>query len=126
MTNIIPCITLYLRQIIELSKWIAQTRKGTLELGILVLLRARKRYGLEILEILERNSGMVITEGTLYPLMNRLKREGLVISEWVESESGHPRKYYSLSREGKRLVEQMIEYWSTFSNTLSRLIEEGR
>ena len=110
----------------ELSKWIAQTRKGTLELGILVLLRARRRYGLEILEILERNSGMVITEGTLYPLMNRLKREGLVISEWVESVSGHPRKYYSLSKEGKRLVEQMIDYWNTFSNTLSRLIEEGR
>ena len=110
----------------ELSKWIAQTRKGTLELGILLLLRARKRYGLEILEILERNSGMVITEGTLYPLMNRLKREELVVSEWVESASGHPRKYYSLSKEGKRLVEQMIEYWNTFSNTLSRLIDEGR
>jgi PadR family transcriptional regulator PadR len=110
----------------ELSKWIAQTRKGTLELGILVLLRTKKRYGLEILEILERNSGMVITEGTLYPLMNRLKREGRVISEWVESVSGHPRKYYSLSKEGRRLVEQMIEYWSTFSNTLSRLIDEGR
>lgn len=89
-------------------------------------MRARKRYGLEILEILERNSGMVITEGTLYPLMNRLKREELVISEWVESDSGHPRKYYSLSKDGKKLVEQMIEYWSTFSNTLSRLIEEGR
>jgi PadR family transcriptional regulator PadR len=110
----------------ELSKWIAQTRKGTLELGILVLLRARKRYGLEILEILEMNSGLVVTEGTLYPLMNRLKREGLVVSEWVESESGHPRKYCSLSKEGKRLVEQMIEYWSTFSKTLSRLIEESR
>jgi len=110
----------------ELSKWIAQTRKGTLELGILVLLRTKKRYGLEILEILERNSGMVITEGTLYPLMNRLKREGLVISEWVESVSGHPRKYYSLSKDGKKLVEQMIDYWNTFSNTLSRLIDEGR
>jgi PadR family transcriptional regulator PadR len=110
----------------ELSKWIAQTRKGTLEMGILVLLRNKRRYGLEILEILEKNSGLFVTEGTLYPLMNRLKREGLVISEWVESESGHPRKYYSLSQEGKRLVEQMIEYWNTFSNTLSRLIEEGR
>jgi PadR family transcriptional regulator PadR len=110
----------------ELSKWIAQTRKGTLELGILVLLRNKKRYGLEILEILEKNNGLVVTEGTLYPLMNRLKREGLVTTEWVESDSGHPRKYYSLSKDGKKLVEQMIEYWNTFSNTLSRLIEEGR
>jgi PadR family transcriptional regulator PadR len=112
--------------IMELSKWIAQTRKGTLELGILVLLRNKKRYGLEILDILEKDSGLVVTEGTLYPLMNRLKREGLVISEWVESESGHPRKYYALSKEGKKLVEQMIEYWGKFSKTLSKLIEEGR
>lgn len=110
----------------ELSKWIAQTRKGTLELGILVLLRNRQRYGLEILEILEKRSGLFVTEGTLYPLMNRLKREGLLVSEWVESESGHPRKYYSLSKEGKKFVEQMIDYWKEFSTTLSRLIEEGR
>lgn len=109
-----------------LSKWIAQTRKGTLELGILVLLRSKKRYGLEILEILEKDSGLVVTEGTLYPLMSRLKRDGLVISEWVESESGHPRKYYSLSKEGKKLVEQMTEYWKDFSNTISKLIDEGR
>lgn len=110
----------------ELSKWIAQTRKGTLELGILVLLRNKERYGLEILEVLEQSSGLVVTEGTLYPLMNRLKREGLILSRWVESASGHPRKYYSLSKEGKKLVEQMIEYWETFSKTLTRLIEEGR
>jgi PadR family transcriptional regulator PadR len=109
----------------DLTKWMVQTRKGTLELGILVLLRQKKRYGLEIIELLEDSTGLVITEGTIYPLLSRLRKEGLVLSEWIESESGHPRRYYALSRKGEKLVEEMIKYWKDFSQTINKLIEES-
>jgi PadR family transcriptional regulator PadR len=109
----------------EITKWIAQTRKGTLELGILVLLRGKKRYGLEIIELLENSTGLVVSEGTIYPLLSRLRREGLVSSEWLESLSGHPRRYYSLSRKGEKQVEEMIKYWRNFSETINKLIEKS-
>ena len=107
----------------DLTKWMVQTRKGTLELGILVLLRQKKRYGLELIELLENSTGLLVTEGTIYPLLSRLRKEGLVLSEWVESESGHPRRYYYLSKKGEKQVKEMIEYWENFSKTINKLIE---
>jgi PadR family transcriptional regulator PadR len=109
----------------EMNKWISQARKGTLELGILVLLKNKKRYGLEIIQLLERSGGLEVSEGTIYPLLNRLKREGMIGSEWVESESGHPRKYYFLIKDGQKQIAQMTDYWRKFSKTLSKLIEES-
>ena len=59
-------------------------------------------YGLEILRVLERDSSLVLAEGTIYPILNRLRAEGLVQSQWVEAEAGHPRKYYQLTQSGTR------------------------
>jgi len=108
--------------------WEVQLRKGCLELAILASLVDGKRYGLEILRRLESDSDLVVSEGTVYPLLSRLKNLGLVESEWVESEAGHPRKYYRLTGEGLRRTQQMAAMWRRFSTSMSRLlarVEEG-
>jgi hypothetical protein len=72
------------------ENWEKQIRKGWLELAILASLRDDRLYGLEILRRLETHSDLVLAEGTIYPILNRLKRDGLIESRWVESEAGHP------------------------------------
>ena len=86
------------------DEWEVQLRKGCLELAILAALWDAKLYGLEILRRLENDSDLIVSEGTIYPLLSRLKALGLVGSEWVESEAGHPRKYYARTRAGKQRV----------------------
>lgn len=108
-----------------MDKWVSQLRKGLLELGIMLLLHDEARYGLEIIERLEERSGLVITEGTIYPLLGRLKAEGLLEAQWVASEAGHPRKYYRLTAQGQRQLTQMIQHWHGFSASLDQLIVES-
>jgi len=105
-----------------LDKWEVQLRKGCLELAILGCLWSGKLYGLEILQSLERDSDLVLSAGTVYPLLARLKAEGLLESEWVEAEAGHPRKYYRLTAAGRRRALQMARMWSRFSTTLKDLL----
>jgi PadR family transcriptional regulator PadR len=80
-------------------------------------------YGLEIIRFLETHSRLVLAEGTIYPILNRLKTEGLLTSEWVEAEAGHPRKYYSLTEAGRLRLREMARAWVSFSSGLSRLLE---
>jgi PadR family transcriptional regulator, regulatory protein PadR len=104
------------------DKWEVQLRKGCLELAILAALWDGKRYGLEILRRLESDSDLIVSEGTVYPLLSRLKALGLLRSEWVESEGGHPRKYYALTAAGKRRAVEMAEIWAQFSSSMSKLL----
>jgi len=104
------------------DKWEVQLRKGCLELAILAALWGGKRYGLEILQRLESDSDLIVSEGTVYPLLTRLKSLGLVKSEWVEPESGHPRKYYALTPGGKKRALEMAAIWARFSTSMSRLL----
>ena len=90
-----------MRELESANKWEVQLRKGCLELAILAALWGGKLYGLEILRRLESDSDLIVSEGTVYPLLSRLKALGLVRSEWVESDAGHPRKYYALTPAGK-------------------------
>jgi len=105
-----------------IDKWEVQLRKGCLELAILGCLWPRKLYGLEILRRLENDSDLVLSAGTVYPLLSRLKAEGLLESEWVEAEAGHPRKYYRLTTDGRRRALQMARMWSRFSANLEELL----
>jgi PadR family transcriptional regulator PadR len=105
------------------DRWEAQLRKGALEMAALASLWEDRLYGLEIIRFLESHSQLALAEGTIYPILNRLKAEGLLTSEWVEAEAGHPRKYYSLTAAGRRRLRQMAEAWSSFSGGLSRLLE---
>jgi len=104
------------------DKWEVQLRKGCLELAILAALRSGKLYGLEILRRLENDSGLIVPEGTVYPLLSRLKTLGLVRSEWVESDAGHPRKYYALTPAGRQRAVEMAAIWERFSASMSRLL----
>jgi PadR family transcriptional regulator, regulatory protein PadR len=104
------------------DKWEVQLRKGCLELAILAALWDGKLYGLEILRRMESDSDLVVSEGTVYPLLSRLKALGLVRSEWVESDAGHPRKYYSLTQVGKERAREMAGMWARFSSSMSKVL----
>jgi PadR family transcriptional regulator PadR len=106
----------------SLQKWEIQLRKGSLELAILASLWGGRLYGLEILRRLEDGSGLTVPEGTVYPLLTRLRDDGLVAAEWVEGEAAHPRKYYRLTPKGRRQAQQMQRSWSSFAGSLERLL----
>jgi PadR family transcriptional regulator, regulatory protein PadR len=104
------------------DKWEVQLRKGCLELAILAALWDGRRYGLEILRQLESDSDLIVSEGTVYPLLSRLKALGLLRSEWVESGGGHPRKYYALTHAGKQRAVEMSKTWARFSSSMSKML----
>lgn len=89
------------------DNWTTQVRKGLLELFILNLLRDGELYGYDIIRRVLEIPGFGITEGTLYPLLSRLRMQGLVQTRLVESTSGPARKYYALTPEGKKTAAAM-------------------
>jgi PadR family transcriptional regulator, regulatory protein PadR len=105
------------------DKWAAQLRKGALEMAVLASLCERRLYGLEIIRTLEQQSDLVLSEGTIYPILSRLKAEGFLKSEWVEAEAGHPRKYYVLTEAGHQRLLMMANAWESFSKGLNRLLK---
>jgi PadR family transcriptional regulator, regulatory protein PadR len=92
----------------DIDNWKSQIRKGYLDLCILLLIQTQKRiYGFELLEHL-KGLRLPIKEGTLYPLLSRMASDGLLATEWeTENSSGHPRKFYSLTKSGKNALEEM-------------------
>lgn len=106
----------------SLDRWEVQLRKGTLGLAVMATLLGGKLYGLEVLRRLDADGGLDVPEGTIYPLLNRLKSDGLLQSEWVEAEAGHPRKYYELTPKGRASVAAMARLWRGFAAGLDRLL----
>ena len=105
------------------DRWEAQLRKGSLEMAALASVFEGRRYGLEIIRHLETHSRLILTEGTIYPILSRLKAGGLLDSEWVEAEAGHPRKYYSLTEAGRHRLRAMANAWVALSQSLNHLIQ---
>jgi PadR family transcriptional regulator PadR len=89
-----------------------QMRKGLLEFCILQIISRGEVYASDMIEELTE-AKMIVVEGTLYPLLNRLKNASLVSYKWVESDSGPPRKYYSITEEGKQFLETLTETWES-------------
>jgi len=106
------------------DNWTNQLRKGVLELCILNDIRNRKMYGYEIVRRLRKIDGLIISEGAIYPILSRLKRQGLVETSIQESAEGPPRKYYKLTQEGEQMVSQMNAYWQAMSG-VTNSIEKG-
>lgn len=104
------------------SKWEVQLRKGCVELATLASLWTGPLYGLQMLRRLESLSGLVISEGTIYPLLSRLERGGMIEAEWMETGVGRPRKYYTLTTAGRRRTLEMTHLWSKFTNNFETLI----
>jgi PadR family transcriptional regulator, regulatory protein PadR len=95
-------------------------RKGLLEFLVLKIISAEKVYVADILEQLGKTE-FTTQEGTLYPLLSKMRREGLVDYEWKESEAGPPRKYYELTTKGREQLRETLEYWSKISGTVKNL-----
>lgn len=93
------------------AKCHVQLRKGTLELVVLAALQGRTMYGLELLNMLHKFETTKITEGTLYPLLDRLKKDGSVEAKWVQEGDTRPRKYYSLAPAGVTKLNILADYW---------------
>ena len=105
---------------------IAQMRRGALEYCVLALLAQRERYGLELVQNLAEVDGMVTTEGTIYPLLARLRKDGEVETFWRESSAGPPRRYYRITASGKKALTNFRSEWSRFRSAVDRFMEDGR
>ncbi len=101
---------------------LSQLRRGTIEYCVLALLRDGERYGFELVRTLADADGMVTSEGTIYPLLTRLRREELVTTSWRESETGPPRRYYRLTPAGRTALVNFIEEWARFRDAVDTLL----
>ena len=98
----------------------SQMRKGMLEYCILLLLKERPAYASDIIQQL-KEAELLVVEGTLYPLLTRLKKDGLLAYEWQESTQGPPRKYYCLTADGQQFLTELDLAWGEISNTVNYL-----
>src|SRR6476659_6017698 len=99
---------------------VSQLRKGTLEYCVLALLRDGQRYGFELVRTLSEADGLLVSEGTIYPLLSRLRRDQLVSTSWQEAEAGPPRRYYQLTDAGKRALADFSDAWARFRDAVDR------
>jgi PadR family transcriptional regulator PadR len=105
---------------VSINEKFASIRKGLLEFLILRIISNDKVY---VADMLQRLSGteFATQEGTLYPLLSKLRRDGLVDYEWQESEVGPPRKYYSLTARGTSHLNELSDYWKAINTTIAQL-----
>lgn len=103
-------------------KWETQVKKGILDFIILLLLREKEKYGYELLEHIREKTGYDMAEGTIYPLLNRLKDDKLIDSKWVEMETGMPRKYYTITSLGLSSLKKMKAFWTSLANNIENLL----
>jgi PadR family transcriptional regulator PadR len=105
------------------TKMLAQMRRGAIEYCVLALLRDEDRYGLELARALAEADGLVTSEGTVYPLLTRLRREGLVDATWEESPNGPPRRYYRITKDGRAALKAFSVQWERFRDTVDALMD---
>ncbi len=98
----------------------SQMRKGMLEYCIMLLLRHRASYASDIIARL-KEAELIVVEGTLYPLLTRLKKDGLLSYEWQESTQGPPRKYYALTADGEATLSELDKAWQEIAHTVGIL-----
>jgi PadR family transcriptional regulator PadR len=98
----------------------SQMRKGVLEYCILSIINRQEVYTSDILEAL-RQANLLVVEGTLYPLLSRLKNNGLLKYRWQESTDGPPRKYFTLTEEGEQLLTALNDEWSVVSKAINKI-----
>ena len=104
---------------------VPQLRRGVLEFCVLSLLDGEPRYGFDLVRRLAADEVLVTSEGTIYPLLSRLRRDGWVSTTWVESESGPPRRYYAVTPDGRRALQAFVADWCRFRDAVDSLLLEG-
>ena len=101
---------------------LSELRRGVLEQCVLAVVRDTETYGFEIVRTMSRNGRLVTSEGTIYPLLSRLRRDGLVATTWRQSEAGPPRRYYRITEEGRRALETFTAEWRTFTAAVDAVL----
>jgi PadR family transcriptional regulator PadR len=100
---------------------LTQLRRGALEHCVLALLEGEERYGYDLVAELS-TAGLLASEGTIYPLLSRLRKDDLVATTWRESASGPPRRYYSLTRAGAEALDAFRDAWGQFSTSVNHIL----
>lgn len=108
----------------EQEAWVSQLRKGLVEIVVLGMLASRSLYGQQLVEELAARPELAISAGTVYPLLSRLKKAGVVESTWQESPVGPPRKYYRLTQRGHEELDAMAAAWRSVSQGVSLVLDE--
>jgi PadR family transcriptional regulator PadR len=103
--------------------WITQFRKGLVELSVMAALAGEEAYGYQVVERLGQVEGLELTESTVYPLLARLAREGLLDVRTAPSPAGPPRRYYRLTPNGMRRLGEMVRHWTTVRDSVDKLLE---
>ncbi len=103
----------------------AQMRKGVLELCVLAVISEKEVYTSDIISSL-KEAELLVVEGTVYPLLTRLKNEGLLKYKWKESTSGPPRKYFSLTDKGQSAFKTMHENWEKLNKSVNRILKNKK
>lgn len=98
-----------------------ELRRGVVEHCVLALLRSHESYAFEIVRVLEAR-GLIASDGTIYPLLARLRREGLVSTAWRESSAGPPRRYYRLTTSGRTALDAFIAEWTRFRSAVDTIL----
>ncbi|MEJ2595782.1 MAG: PadR family transcriptional regulator, partial [bacterium] len=107
----------------NLEKTNAQMRKGVLELCVLSVISDKEVYTSDILSSL-KEAELLVVEGTVYPLLTRLKNDGVLKYRWEESTSGPPRKYYSLTEEGQEVLNKLRENWDKLNQSINKIVNK--
>lgn len=105
-----------------IGRWEVQLRKGVLEFVILLSLEEREQYGFQLISGIATRTAIDVSEGTLYPLLLRLAKDGLVGSRLASGGGGAPRKYYALTDLGRELLHGMIPTWSKLVSSVDHLL----
>ena len=108
----------------NIENYNAQLRKGALDFCILLIIARGEAYASDIIQEL-READLIVVEGTIYPLLSRLKTAELLSYTWAESPLGPPRKYYTLTEKGKAALKQLTENWKNFSQSINSLIKNN-
>jgi PadR family transcriptional regulator PadR len=104
-------------------KPMSQMRRGAIEFCVLALLQDSDMYGFELTRRLAEADSLVTSEGTVYPLLTRIRQEGLVDTFWEESPQGPPRRYYRLTKDGRLALETFRVQWRTFRDAVDKILE---
>ena len=107
-----------------LANWTTQMRKGLLELSVLAALKGNRLYGYDIVKRLSGVGGLVMSEGTIYPILSRFKKDGLVETTLVESAEGPARKYYQLTVKGRQMLTLMLTAWAQVRDGIDHVSTE--
>lgn len=105
------------------ERTLTQLRRGVLPHAVLAALARQERYGFELVRLLTEDHGFAISEGTIYPLLSRLRRDGLVETSWRESDAGPPRRYYRLTTDGALALDGFRSEWGRFRDAVDALID---